>query len=236
MNDAFFELHKDLPREGPGHPDDLRWVLEHIDLKDDARICDAGCGPGADVDTFLEERPSAHVTAVDAHKPFINALLARLGPDPRVMAYAGDMLKLKGPFDLIWCAGAIYFPGIEKALIAWRPSLAKGSGAVAFSASCFFPDTPSDAARAFWGGDRAWTQAEIGEEAARAGFKITATRRLEDAAWEAYYGPQEARIAQLRPGANEDLAAVLDAGLAEAAAWRAVKQETGYLLVIAEPA
>ncbi len=58
---------------------------------------------------------------------------------------------LTGPFDLIWSAGALYFLGVTDGLTGWRAALAPG-GAVAFSEPCFFTDTPSDAARAFWDG------------------------------------------------------------------------------------
>ena len=50
-----------------------------------------------------------------------------------------------GPFDLIWCAGAVYFEGITECLQAWAPALKPG-GAVAFSEVCWFTDTPDPGA------------------------------------------------------------------------------------------
>ena len=139
---AFFTLYTGLYREGPGEPADVAWAAELAGLEPDARICDAGCGSGADIPALLATAPKGRVTAVDSHAPFIEALRIRTGEDRRVTAYAGNMAKIKGPFDLIWSAGALYFLGTVKGLKAWRPALAK-RGAVAFSEPCFFTDQPS---------------------------------------------------------------------------------------------
>lgn len=44
--DAFFALHRDLPREGPGEAADVAWALEVAGVAPGARVADAGCGPG----------------------------------------------------------------------------------------------------------------------------------------------------------------------------------------------
>jgi len=236
MKDAFFTLYQGLDREGPGAPEDVAWVADTIGLPSDARICDAGCGSGADVPALLAAAPNGTLTAVDSHKPFIDALLLRIDMDPRVSAYAGHMGKLKGPFDLIWSAGALYFLGIEKGLKLWRPTLAKG-GAVAFSEPCLYTDTPSAAAMAFWHEYPAVTDAAgIDAHVRAAGFETVATRRVSDAAWEAYYQPLEARIGVLRPEADELMTAVLDAAQTEINTFRDARAETGYLLSVVRPA
>jgi len=234
MTDPFFVLHQGLDREGPGSDADVRWVADCVELPSTARICDAACGPGADTLSFLQIAPKARLTAVDAHGPFIDELHGRIGPDPRVTAYRGDMAKLKGPFDLIWCAGAVYFLGIEKALTAWRPCLARG-GAVAFSEPCLFSDTPSEAARAYWEGYPASSEARIRDRVAASGFEVVATRPVSDAGWAAYHRALAARVAELRPRADSALSAVLDAAEAEIADWQHVKTETGYLLLVVRP-
>ncbi len=235
MTDAFFTLYQGLEREGPGEAADVAWVADLLNLPADARICDAGCGSGADVPALLMAAPQGRVTAVDSHKPFIDKLLVRVDADPRVTAYAGSMAKLKGPFDLIWSAGALYFLGVEKGLKSWRPALAKG-GAVAFSEPCFFTDTPRDAARAFWDGYQTTDQAGIGAQVRAAGYQTLATRRISDAAWQAYCRPLQARIDALRPGADRELSAVLDASQAEIDTQKRVGDETGYLMSVVRPA
>lgn len=236
MTNAFFTLYQSLDREGPGEPADVAWAAEVLGLATDARICDAGCGSGADVPALLAAAPEGRITAVDSHGPFIDELLLRIDADPRVTAYKGNMAKLKGPYDLIWSAGALYFLGIEKGLKAWRPALAKG-GAVAFSEPCLFTHAPSEATRRFWAEYPGVTDAAgIDAQIRAAGFETIATRRLSDAAWEAYYRPLEARVAMLRPGADAELAAVLDAAQTEIETFRAARAETGYLLSVVRPA
>jgi hypothetical protein len=145
------------------------------------------------------------------------------------------MATAEGPFDLIWCAGALYFLGLSSGLAAFRPRLAE-TGAIAFSEPCLFTDTPSDEARAFWEGYPARTEARLLADTEGAGYSILATRRLSDAAWDAYYTPLLARAAALRAHADPDLLRVILAAEAEAALWSRVKAETGYLLVLARPA
>jgi len=234
MSDAFFTLYQGLDRLGPGMDADVAWVAEVLGLHADAKICDAGCGTGADVPALLAAAPEAAITAIDSHKPFIDRLLIRMDGDPRVQAYKGHMGKLKGPYDLIWSAGAIYFLGVEKGLKLWRPALAKG-GAVAFSEPCFFTDSPSEAARVFWEGYETTDVAGIVSQVQAAGYETRASRRLSDAAWQAYYGPLQARIDALRPDADEALTAVLDASQTEIDTYQAVQHETGYLLSVVCP-
>lgn len=234
--DAFFQLHADLPREGPGETADIAWAAQLAALKPDALVLDAGSGPGGDIDALLRAAPQGHVTAVDLHGPFIDAAQARWGKDDRVTLMTGHMLAPKGPFDFIWCAGAVYFLGIGTALSGWCPRLAPG-GSIAFSEPCYFTEDPSHGARAIWEGEGVTvaTEAEIADQIKAAGYGILGQRRLSNSAWENYYRPLEARITQLRPGADDRLAKVLDENEAEIAAWRAHKDETGYLLSVVRP-
>jgi hypothetical protein len=150
------------------------------------------------------------------------------------------MAKLDGPYDLIWCAGAIYFLGVEAALRHWKDALAEG-GAVAFTAPVMFTDTPSDEAVAFWQGDPVGTVEEVRQAVAGAGYRILAERPEPDAGWEAYFAVQKdrittlrAEIAQGREGA--EMAEVLDQAEREAQQWRKLRREVGYYAVVARPA
>lgn len=232
--EAFFRLHDGLEREGPGSAEDVAWAAALAGVHRNARMLDAGCGAGADVPALLAAAPEGHVVAVDAHEPFVERVRAAHAGDPRVVARAGDMLEPEGPFDLIWSAGAVYFRGIATALAGWREALAPG-GAVAFSEPCFFVDTPSEGARAFWDGHETLFEAELACAVEDAGYRTLGARRLSDEAWEAYYGPLDARVALLRPGADAALSAALDQSETEAAGWRAHRRETGYLLTVAVP-
>lgn len=234
MNEAFFQLHRDLPREAPGDVESLSWALERAGTGARARILDAGCGPGADLAALAGLRPGAELLGVDLHEPFIQRIRATL---PQVGAEVCDMLSPPGDFDLIWSAGAAYGPGVSQALAAWRGHLRPG-GAVAFSDCLWRVTRPSAAARAFWSRDYPG-MCDLAGHLARveaAGWRVKGARWLGAAAWAAYYDPLSARVAALRPGADADLAEVLDATQAEIDLWRDHGGDYGYYLTVAVPA
>ncbi|MEO9653112.1 MAG: class I SAM-dependent methyltransferase [Roseobacter sp.] len=232
---AFFELHRDLPREGPGEPDDVSWAAEVANVPKGANICDAACGPGADIAALLSAAPEGHVTALDKVEHFVDqAKLAHVG-DPRVTVETGDMSLITGPYDFIWCAGALYFLGVSEALTLWRKALARG-GAIAFSQVCWFSDTPSAQALAGWAEYPDMVhERDLLAQIDAAGYETLGQRRVSDAAWEAYYRPLDARIEKLEAGASDVLKQVLQEARDEAALWRAERQSFGYLLCIVRP-
>lgn len=233
---AFFTVHQDLPREGPGTAEEVAWACNLAGLPSDAAICDAGAGTGGDIAALLQAAPAGRVLAVEAQQSFVAEMAARFADATRVTVAQGDMARLQdfeeAPFDLIWCAGALYFLGIEDGLAAFAKAL-KPRGVVAFSEPCLFTATPSDAALAFWDGYATRTMDGITAAVERAGYTVLGQRPVSDAGWEAYYQPMEARIARLRPDADGRLTEMLDLCAQEAAQWRQVRAETGYLLTVA---
>jgi len=233
--DSFFAVHSDLPREGPGEAADVAWALSLAGVPDGAVICDAGAGAGGDVAALLAV-PGARVLAIDTHPGFVTQMRARFAGEGRVVVEEADMGALAahpaGPFDLIWCAGALYFLGLEEGLARMGAALKPG-GVLAFSEPCHFVGAPSEAAVGFWDGYPVRQAVEIAAAVAAAGYESLGVRALSDAAWEAYYGPMEARIAHLRPEADAALEAMLDICAEEATLWRQVRAETGYLLTVA---
>lgn len=232
--EAFFRLHDGLPREGPGCEADVLWAALQAGVSDTARILDAGSGPGGDVAALLQVAAQGRVLAVDSHTGFIEDLNRRFAGDDRVARQVGDMLAPDGPFDLIWCAGAIYFHGVTVALQGWRAALAPG-GAVVFSQGCLFQPGPPDEVTALFGDVPLGDADHIAGEIEAAGYDLIASRKVSDAAWEAYYQPQEARIATLRPGADPALAQILDEAENEIAVWRTNRARFGYLLCVVKP-
>lgn len=240
---AFFELHRDLPREGPGAPEDVAWAASLLTLPARARIADVACGPGGDIAALLAQAEDAHVTALDATAHFVQAARDVWGGDDRVTVLKADMKVIANPYDLIWCAGAVYFMGIGPALKAWRKSLLP-NGAIAFSEACWFTDTPSQRPKSLWEREspNMSNEAGITQQIEDAGYVVLGQRRLSDAAWEAYYSPLDARIAalrdgaELRDGADAALNTVLDEATEEAACWRAHRDEYGYLISVVRPA
>ena len=233
MTEAFFTLHRDLPREGPGLAEDVAWAAHVTGLPADGRVLDAGCGPGGDLAALGRAVPRGRVLGLDRVPHFVAAARERFAGDPVIRAEEGDMAAAPGgPYDLIWSAGAVYFLGISGALAAWRRVLTP-SGAVVFSHPTLWEDTPG--ARAFWGADPCGTEAAHRAEIAAAGWGVIATRRVTEACWMAYYGPLLARCDALEEGADPALAEVIAEARAEVASWRQVRDQTGYMLYAVRP-
>lgn len=233
---AFFRIHDGLEREGPGDRDSLDRVLAAACLPPDGAICDAGCGPGADVAGLLAHVPLGRVHAVDLHPPFIAAVRARFASEPRVTAETADFTRLSGPFDLIWAAGAVYAVGIATALAAFRQALAPG-GKVAFSHLCWRgADRPCGAA-AFWAEEFPGMEDLHGvqSEIAAAGWRVIEEFWLSPDAWAAYYDPLEARLDALEPGAAPDLAEAIAMHRREIAVWRTDGNSFGYRMFLVAP-
>ena len=233
---AFFAIHTGLPREGPGDRQSLEWAVRLAGVRADAAICDAGCGPGADIPALLAQVPRGRVHAVDLHGPFVQQIRTRFAAEPRVAAEVGDMAQLPGRYDFIWSAGAVYAVGIAPAMASFRRALVPG-GKAAFSHLCWLGEARPDAAAAFWAEeypqmtDLAGVRAEI----AAAGARVVGTMTLGPRAWDAYYGPLEARLDVLEPVATGALAEAVAAHRREIAVWRACSDSYGYVLFLVAP-
>lgn len=233
LQTAFFTLHRDLPREGPGEAADIAWAAALAGVGPKGQLADVGCGPGADIAALLDAAPQGHVTALDKTPHFIEEARARWQGDDRVTLLKADMAAIHNPYDMIWCAGAIYFLGTTEALTAWRKSLTNG-GVVAFTEMAWFTDAPSEVPKELWIRDYPGMTNEAGviERVEAAGYDVLGTRRISDQAWENYFTPIDARIAALRPGADQMLNSVLDEAEHEAACWRDHRDEYGYLVFV----
>jgi cyclopropane fatty-acyl-phospholipid synthase-like methyltransferase len=247
---TFLRFHEGAKRQGPGTAEDVAWAVKAAGTKKGAKVLDAGAGVGDDIRALRDAIPEATIVALEVHEPFVEAISGRFGPE--VTAIHGSMgpepgfdgsapvdLEKEGPFDLIWCAGAIYFLGVEAALKHWRGALAAG-GAVAFTAPVMFTDTPSEEAVAFWQGDRVDTVPQVQEAVKKAGYRIVAERPEPEAGWEAYFAVQKDRIATLREDIKQgresaEMAEVLDQAEHEAKQWRKLRDEVGYYAVVAKP-
>lgn len=230
--DAFFTLHKDLEREGPGDAESIAWALSLASLSPAGAVLDAACGPGADLADLLAAVPEGHVTGLDKHAPFIEAARARLGNAQRLTLHVGSMAEPGGPFDFIWCAGALYFLGIEQGLSLWQSALCPG-GCVAFSEPVWTTDTPAAELKEFWAGYEGMTTIPGVEAAiARAGYKLLGQRLLPDTAWDAYYAPMKDRIRKLRETATDALHDVLDDAETEIRMRDAYPAEYGYAVFV----
>jgi SAM-dependent methyltransferase len=213
----FFELHQDLPREGPGdNASTLKALSCMADLPPRPAILDIGCGPGAQT-LELAKHTEGHITAIDTHQPFLdrlsrNAAAGRLSN--RITTVNMSMFTLDLPphsFDAIWSEGAIYIMGFEPGLRACR-SLLKPHGYVAVTEiSWLRPDPPAEA-HAFWAENYSGmgNVRENLDHVRAAGYREVAHFVLPTSSWwDNYYTPQEARIAMLRKKYRDDAEAIL---------------------------
>ena len=232
----FFQLHSLLDREGPGTAADVAWAVAIAGTRGRVRVMDAGCGPGADTLELARLLPEGSIEAVDKHAHFVGEAEARCAEfGTRVYIRQGDMADIVGPFDLIWCAGALYFLGVTEGLLLWRDELAEG-GAVAFSEPVLVETAEGEAGHDFWADYPAITNRDgIADRVAAAGYRVLGVRRVVGQAWTDYYRPMEDKSARLRLDADDALTAVLDEAEAEIAAWRANPDHVAYDLFVVTP-
>ena len=236
--DAFLQVHHGLPREGPGAPADVAWAVLTIGLHGHVQVLDAGCGPGDDMVTLAKALPEAQITAVDKTPQFIEMAQRRAAPfGARVTALVGDMADPDGSYDLIWCAGALYFLGVTDGLRGWRAALNTG-GRVVFSEPVLPVTPPSEAAMTFWEEYPQVTDLQgIEDQVTAAGYNVLAHRMIIGAPWRAYYDPMQARIDALRKqDTTPAVQAAMDECQTEIDRWRAASDEVAYALMIVAPA
>jgi len=232
------ELHRGLPREGPGDAAFARELLRSLPpLPAQPRIADLGCGSGAGA-LLLAEHFRVPVRAVDTAAVLLDELRERAaarGLAHLITPVLADMGALDWPpasLDVLWSEGAAYSLGFEQALTRWRALLADGGVAVV-SEMTWFTETPPAAARDFWAAayPTMGTQVQNQHRAQCAGFKLIDMRRLPAACWwTSYYGPLRERIAQLAPGTVDP--AVLRETAEEIALFEAHSDAYGYVFYV----
>jgi len=200
--DLFFELHRDIPREGPGDAASTRRAFAVMTgLPARPRLLDIGCGPGLQT-IELAKISAGTILAIDTHQPFLDALALRAkqkGLADRISILNKSMLALDfepGSFDAILSEGAIYIIGFERGLREWQPLLKKGGYLAVTELSWLKPAPPAEA-RTFWDVDYPGMQRL---EENLAAIRNTGYREVshfvlpESSWWDDYYTPLEKRI------------------------------------------
>lgn len=239
---AFFAVHRDMPREGPGDRASVEQALRLAgSLPAHPDILDIACGPGGQTLDLADLLPDAQITALDGHQPFLRQLEAaarEAGALDRIHIVRGDMGALPyapESFDLIWCEGAAYIIGFERALADWKPLLRPG-GVLALTEPVWLTDDPPEPVRACWAEYPAMEDVASARRRAQAlDYEVAGDFVLSEAAWQThYYGPLEERlIAATARQAGDLIAQAVFAEIREEIDVRRAWPETyGYLFLV----
>jgi SAM-dependent methyltransferase len=191
----------------------------------------------------LARSSPAHITAIDSHPPYVEALnreARRLGIADRLAARVGDMCQLglaPASFDVIWCEGAIYNIGFEPGLRAWRPLLRPG-GHLAVSEVCWAKPDPPEECAAFWAKeypairDPAALLAAIGA----CGYETVGHFAMPPSSWwDDYYGPLQRNLIAFRARHRDepDAQQIADGVQREIDIWHAYSDFYSYHFLVA---
>jgi SAM-dependent methyltransferase len=205
LNELFFEIHRDMPRQGPGRNRYTRQAYELLPPLERPRILDIGCGPGQPT-MELARLSGGKVVGIDIYQQYLDQLQEAIdtaGVGDRVRAVNCSMFDIDfpdGSFDVVWAEGSIFIIGFERGLREWR-RLIRPEGFLAVHEVAWLEDDPPDELVACWRqAYPAITTIDANLDAiAAAGYRALGHFALpEDAWWHAYYGPLQERIEALR--------------------------------------
>lgn len=243
VEDVFFRVHEGLPRQGPGNKACTARAMSLIpSLPATPRVLDLACGSGMQTLHLAELLPTAFIIGVESHQPFVEEARRRIvaaAISERVDCLPGDMGDLDMPpesIDLIWCEGAAYIIGVERALSLWKPLLSD-NGVVAFSDAVFLTDKLAKDVTDFW---QAYpdmqTVARRREQIVAWGYELLGDFVLpKEAWWDDYYKPMQANIDSLRNDWSDqpNLLNVLAAMESEITLFQNYADQYGYAFFVA---
>jgi ubiquinone/menaquinone biosynthesis C-methylase UbiE len=242
--DIFWEIHSNLPREGPGDSESTaRAYAAASSLPAQPKILDIGCGPGMQT-LDLARLSQGEIIAIDFHQPFLDGLIRRAqeaGVDEYIQVRKLSMFEMDfapEQFDLIWSEGAIYNMGFEQGFKACHPFLKPGGYMVVTEASWFQPNPPQEVFD-FWKAayPEMGTVDENIQRLERQGFELVEHFHLPDSSWwDNYFNPLAERIAMLRKkyAGNAEAQNQLDEEHAEMELFRKYSKYYGYEFYVAQ--
>lgn len=208
----FYELFEKLPRQGPGCRDATLRAVGLVNLPEDKRILDIGCGSGMQT-LVLAKELKTKIVAIDNHRPLLDSLnlsarQAGLDIETRELSMV-EMPFAPESFDLLWAEGSIFIIGLLRGLRDFARYLKPG-GYLAFTELCWFVDDPPAEVKTFFDAEYPdmKTIREVRQMAANCGYRVIDSFNLPDSAWwDDYYTPMLERIKELK---------LHNAGIAEA--------------------
>ncbi|ETI69065.1 class I SAM-dependent methyltransferase [Neobacillus vireti] len=202
----FYELHKEIPREGPGNNETTRKAYQTIEkFVSKPTILDIGCGPGMQT-MELASLTDGKIIATDMNDGFLDELREKVNQQyfsNKVSVEKANMKSLpysEGEFDVIWSEGAIYIIGYENGLKEWKRFLNE-DGILVVSELSWLKENPPQEPVDFW--KIAYPGADSinknREKAEKHGYEVIDTIVLPESGWwEHYYTPLEKRISLFR--------------------------------------
>ncbi len=214
--DIFFEIHKDLPREGPG---DIESTLKAfsflVNLPQVPLLLDIGCGPGKQTNDLVSIT-SARIVAMDTHRPFLHKVASnsnKTWQSGQIKLLEASMTCLPFPtacFDVIWSEGAIYNIGFENGLRSWKKYLKPGGYIAVTELSWLQAHRPNEI-QDYWAMEYPSIHDIPGNIASieTAGYSLLANFTLPAASWwNDYYSPIEVRLTLLNEKYSKDPEAI----------------------------
>ena len=202
--EIFFDIHKDIPRQGSGRDKYTQKAYDMIPKLEQPLILDVGCGPGLQT-IKLAKLSGGKIFAIDIHQPYLEQLRQSAEKEEvldKIEILNKSMLKMDFPdeyFDIIWAEGSIFIIGFEKGLEEWKKYIKK-DGYLAIHEMAWLKDNPPQEILDFW--EQVYpaiTTIENNLEIIKkCNYKLIGHFPLpEDAWWELYYTPLEKRLKKL---------------------------------------
>lgn len=149
MDKLFYTIFSLMERQGPGDASSTGKAFSNLDLPQEPKILDVGCGTGSQ--TFvLSKLSNANIIAVDNYLPFLQTLIKNKTEHNitgGIVPVASDMKALpfrENTFDLIWSEGAAYIMGFENALRTWLFYLKSSAYVVVTELTWFQREVPAE--------------------------------------------------------------------------------------------
>ncbi len=243
MNDIFYEIFDELPRQGPGDTASTEKAFRMLKgLPPSPAILDIGCGSGRQT-LVLAGLTKGKITALDNHLPFIEKVNAKAKQSnlsagvTGIVGNMGDIKFAKGTFDVIWSEGAIFVIGLQKGLAEWRELLKPGGFLVISELAWRRKNPPAEIKNFFTEEypDMKYHQ-DVLPIIESCGYKpIGSFPEPEESWWPEYYTPAEQKIAELQkkyPG-NKEAKEIFDSFLQEIEMFRKYsKYYTNYFYIM----
>jgi ubiquinone/menaquinone biosynthesis C-methylase UbiE len=211
--ELIIDLHKGALRLGPGSSEETGKALKltNLNLSEDLKIADIGCGSGAQT-LELARLTRGKIIAVDLFPEFLEKVkeyAEEEGYKERINTLQCSMDDL--PFeeeslDLIWSEGAIYNMGFQKGLLAWRKFLKPG-GYIAVSEITWLKEDRPPELEQFWSGTYSEMHSlEVKKDQLKnCGYELVGNFTISENSWlENYYTPMLSRIPDFLKRHQED--------------------------------